>query len=110
MIRIVRGVVEVRSWVQQRDGRPCRRPDGALDLNLPGEPCRGIDVTWGEFEPNFCVARLALAYDDAPGSPRWLLGGSGEVERFLAAVPAREKPPAIAWPPPSALDRSRLLG
>ena len=96
MIRVMREVAEVRAWVQQREGRPCRRPDGAIDLNLPGEPCRGVDVAWGEFEPNFCVTRSALAYDDAPGSRVWLVGGPEEVERFLATFLARESQSAAA--------------
>jgi hypothetical protein len=95
----MRQVGEVRAWVQQRAGHPCRRPDGAIDLNLPGEPCRGVDVEWGEFEPNFCVGRSALVYDDAPGSSLWFLGGSEEVRSFLAEAEAAtgEHAPG-SWP------------
>lgn len=108
MIRIVRHVAEVRAWVEQRGGRPCRRPDGGLDLNLPGEPCRGIDVAWGEFEPNFCVAHYALAFDDAPGSRAWFLGREHDVERLFAASRREGGPGAPGRN--GALDRASNLG
>jgi hypothetical protein len=103
MLRITRGVSEVRSWAQARGAWPCRRLDGLLALGFPRGICRGIEIGWGEFEVNFVSSRCVLTWDDAPGSTRAMVLGEGDASRALAdesgsRAPVRPTRPAA--PPP----------
>ncbi len=84
MLRATQDVLELRTWAQSRGGWPCRRLDGKIALNFPGEPCRGVEIGWDEFEPNFCVGRCVLVYDDSVGSTRWFIGNDEEARRFVS--------------------------
>jgi hypothetical protein len=83
MLRVTQDVVEIRGWVQSRGGWPVRRLDGRIAIGFRGEVRRGVDIEWGEFEPNFCVGRWVFVYDDAPGSARWFLGSAEEARRYV---------------------------
>jgi hypothetical protein len=96
MLRVTQDVVEVRSWVESREGWPCRRLDGKLALNFPGEACRGVEVGWEEFEPNFLRGGCVLVYEDALGSRRCFLGSDAEARAFVAGERAAPRPPASA--------------
>jgi len=92
MLRVTQDVVQVRSWVEARDGWPCRRLDGRVALNFPGEICRGLEVGWGEFEPNFCAGRLVFVHDDVAGSRAWFIGSPGEAREFVSRVTGQDAP------------------
>jgi hypothetical protein len=100
MVRITQNVVEVRSWVQARSGWPCRRLDGGIAVSFPGDRCRGIEIGWDEFEPNFCARRYVLALDDAHGSTRHFLGSVADARTYLAGM--AEGAPRPGLPPATA--------
>jgi hypothetical protein len=84
MWRVTQDVVEIRGWVQGRGGWPCRLLDGRIALNFPGERCRGLEIGWDEFGPNFCFGRCVFVYDDAAGAGGWFLGSAQEAHHFVS--------------------------
>jgi hypothetical protein len=95
MLQVTQDVVQVRRWAEERGGRPCRRLDGRIALNLPGDICRGVEVGWDEFEPVFCAGRLAFVHGDA-GSRTWFIGTQREAREFVAGLVGRDQPPPPA--------------
>jgi hypothetical protein len=96
MVQVTQDVVRVRSWVQSRSGWPCRRLDGGIAVAFPGDRCRGIEIGWGEFEPNFCARRYVLVHDDALGSTRCFLGTAEAARSFLAEAASAAPLPGVA--------------
>jgi hypothetical protein len=87
MWRSTQELVQMREWVESRAGWPCRRIDGRITFNFPGERCGGLEIGWAEFEINFLAGRMAFAYEDEePG--RWLLGTWAEARDFAARLRA----------------------
>lgn len=92
MLRVTQDVVQVRRWAEERRGRPARRLDGRIALNLPGDICRGVEIGWDEFEPVFCAGRLAFAHGEA-GSDLWFIGTPREAREFLERMVGGGPPP-----------------
>lgn len=95
MLRVTQEVVRVRRWAEERGGTPCRRLDGRIALNLPGDICRGVGIGWDEFEPVFCAGRLAFAHGEA-GSRTWFIGTPLEAREFVTRIVGPDEPPAAA--------------
>jgi hypothetical protein len=95
MLRVTQDVGLVRRWAEERGGRPCRRLDGRVALNLPGDICRGVEIGWDEFQPVFCAGRLAFVHGEE-GSRTWFIGTQREAREFTTRLLGHDEPPALA--------------
>lgn len=92
MLRVTEDVVEMRRWAEAHGARPCRdAASGRIRFAMADDPC-AIPVGWDEFEPVFCAGRCVFVYDDAPGTPRFFVGGAEEARRFVASERAGASP------------------
>ncbi len=105
-VLVTQSVSTIRRWTEERQGWPCRRLDGRLDVGFAGEACRGIEIGWNEFEPTFCALGAVFVLDDAPESRTCFVGPPDEARRFLAdlqgwaPLPARSPAGAAVVLPP----------
>jgi hypothetical protein len=86
MLRVTDDILELRHWVEERGGRPCRQPDGRISVCFGGDPRPALPVDWGEFEIIFHGRKKVAVYDDAPGSANLFLGTADEARAYVAAA------------------------
>jgi hypothetical protein len=85
MLQVTSDILEVRQWVEDRGGHPCREPKtGRLSIDLPGRPCGDVLVGWEEFEPAFLVNHLTFVFDTDPKGTRWFIGPPEQARAYLA--------------------------
>jgi hypothetical protein len=84
MLRVTDDILEVRTWVEERGGRPCRSQDGRLGLCF-GTRVDATPVGWDEFEPTFVRCRNVLVYDDAPDCTHHFIGNEDEARSYVAS-------------------------
>jgi hypothetical protein len=86
MLRVTEDLLELRHWAEERNGRPCRHPDGRIGLCFGGDPRPALAVGWDEFEANFCLGRYVVVYDDSPGCSHVFLGSVEEARAYVASA------------------------
>ena len=89
MLRVTDDILELRHWVEERGGSPCRSADGRLGLCFGADPSPALPVGWDEFEPTFVLGRSVLVYDDAPGCNHCFVGTMEEARAYVAAADPR---------------------
>jgi hypothetical protein len=89
MLRVTDDILELRTWAEERRGRPCRLPDGRLTLCFDAGEGPALPVGWGEFEVIFVGGHLAFVYDDAPGCNHCLVGSAEEARAYVRRADPR---------------------
>jgi hypothetical protein len=89
MLRATDDILELRHWVEERCGQPCRFADGKLGLCFGEELAGATLVGWDEFEPTFCAGLCVFVYDDSPGCNHHFIGSREEARGYVAAADPR---------------------
>jgi len=104
VLRVTDDVLELRSWAEERGGRPCRQPDGRLTLCFGPDLGSAVHVGWDEFEITFLYDHRTFVYDDAPGFIHCFVGTTDEVRAHVASYQPRVTGPAPSHPRASSSD------
>jgi len=93
MLRVTDDILELRTWAEERGGRPGRLPDGRLVLGFAAGPDpdarAAVPVDWGEFEATFVGSRRVVVYDDGPDLTRCFVGTAEEVRAYVRRADPR---------------------
>lgn len=89
MLRVTEDILELRHWAEERQGSPCRFPDGRISLCFGRKLGPALPVGWDEFEANFCVGRCVFVYDDSPGCNHVFIGTADEARAYVSSADPR---------------------